>query len=78
MVTGHDLYELLFSDGNKRSERHLWTTVSKVNADKTVSIKLNESVDMDCKSLCAVAPNDRVLALLFNDGEAVVLGKAWS
>ncbi len=74
MVSGHELYELLF-DGGGSKESHTWGTVAAVNQDGTADVRLNPSVSTTCTCLADVQAGDRVLVLVFKQG-AVVLGKA--
>lgn len=74
MVSGHELYELLF-DGGGPKESHTWGTVAAVNRDGTADVRLNPSISTTCTCLAEVKAGDRVLVLVFKQG-AVVLGKA--
>lgn len=74
MVSGHELYELLF-DKEGGGESHTWGTVSAVNEDGTAEVRLNPSTSTTCTCLAEVNAGDRVLVLVFKQG-AVVLGKA--
>lgn len=74
MVSGHELYELLFDEGGAK-ESHTWGTVAAVNKDGTADVRLNPSTSTTCTCLAGVNPGDRVLVLVFKQG-AVVLGKA--
>lgn len=74
MVSGHELYELLFGVGSAK-ESHTWGTVDAVNQDGTADVRLNPSISTTCTCLAEVKAGDRVLVLVFKQG-AVVLGKA--
>ncbi len=74
MVSGHELYELLFGGGSAK-ESHTWGTVDAVNQDGTADVRLNPSISTTCTCLAEVKAGDRVLVLVFKQG-AVVLGKA--
>lgn len=74
MVSGHELYELLFGGGSAK-ESHTWGTVDAVNRDGTADVRLNPSISTTCTCLAEVKAGDRVLVVVFKQG-AVVLGKA--
>lgn len=74
MVSGHDIYELLFDDGGRASERYTRRTVDAVGADGTPYVYMNQSTRMACERLCDVKKGDRVLVLV-TQHRAVIIGK---
>lgn len=74
MVTGHDIYDLLFANAGGPGERYTRRTVDAVGADGTPYVYMNQSTRMACERLCDVKKGDRVLVLI-TQHRAVIIGK---
>lgn len=69
-----DWSDLLFSDGSASGTRITWGTVSYMNEDSSVQVKLNSSdTTTRCATWCKCSPGERVLVAHLSKGCRVVV-----